>query len=260
MILPAYKSPDGRVTLYHGDALMVLEQLHGFDVIIADPPYGETNLRWDRWPRGWPMAVLKLAPSMWCFGTLRMFMDHALDFSEWQLAQDLIWEKQNGTNSAVDRFRRVHEQIAHFYRGPWNEIYRNPLFTQDATKKQVRRKARPLQWGEIGAASFVSHDGGPRRMRSVLHERNCHGRAIHPTQKPLGVLAALLEYSCPPSGTVLDLFGGSFNAGVAALRLGLSYVGVEADDEHFAAGRQNIEAEIAAKRLDFSSKSATEVA
>lgn len=41
--------------IIHGDAMEVLRELApaSFDAIVTDPPYGETSLEWDRWPRGW---------------------------------------------------------------------------------------------------------------------------------------------------------------------------------------------------------------
>ena len=48
---------DSSVTLFHGDMRDVLPTLGRFDCCVADPPYGETSLAWDRWPDGWPALV-----------------------------------------------------------------------------------------------------------------------------------------------------------------------------------------------------------
>src|SRR5207253_5557653 len=66
--------------------------------------------------------------------------------------------------------------------------------------------------------TYTSEDGGPRLMRSVLKVRNEHGRAIHPTQKPLELLRPMVRYSCPPGGLVLAPFSGSAAVEVAAVR------------------------------------------
>lgn len=68
-------------------------------------------------------------------------------------------------------------------------------------------------------------------MRSVMHVRNEHGRAIHPTQKPLDLLLPLIRYSCPPGGTVLDPFAGSGSTGAAAGIEGRDYVLIERDQQ-----------------------------
>jgi site-specific DNA-methyltransferase (adenine-specific) len=225
---PYYK--DDMVTLYCGDAVELLPRLRA-DAIVTDPPYRETSLAWDVWPCGWPSVAAVAASSMWCFGSLRMFMDRAGEFAKWKMSQDIVWEKHNGTNPFNDRFRRVHEHAAHFYQGAWAGVYKAPQFTNDATARTVRRKARPPQWGDIGAASYESTDGGPRLARSVIYVRSCHGSAIHPTQKPEDIIAPLLNYSVPPGGTVLDCFAGSGTVLVVARKAGRRAVGIEKNAE-----------------------------
>jgi len=113
-----------------------------------------------------------------------MFFDKGPQFSGWKLAQDIVWEKHNGSNSANDRFRRLHELALHFYRGVWREIPKEPQYTNDATARTVRRKKRPPHWGEIGESHYVSKDGGPLLMGSVIYAKSCHGYAVNETQKP----------------------------------------------------------------------------
>ena len=62
---------------------------------------------------------------------------------------------------------------------------------------------------QIDAGHYVSEDGGPRLMRSVIPVRNTHGRAIHPTEKPAALLEILIRTSCPEGGLVGDWFAGS---------------------------------------------------
>ncbi|AYF29292.1 site-specific DNA-methyltransferase [Micromonospora tulbaghiae] len=202
------------------------------DCIVTDPPYGETKLEWDRWPDGWPAVAAATAASMWCFGSLRMFMDRRDDFAAWKLSQDVVWEKHNGSSFANDRFKRVHEIAAHWYRGTWSEVYHHTPKTADATRRAVRRKPRPPHLGEIGRGSYTSEDGGPRLMRSVLQVRSMHGRAIHPTEKPQGILGPLIEYACPPGGLVLDPFAGSGSTAVAARLSGRRAVLIEGDERY----------------------------
>ena len=222
---------DDLVTIYHGDALEIVAGLPEPSVVIADPPYGQTSLAWDRWPSDWPEWMP--GRSMWCFGTLRMFMWHVAEFEhgDWRLSQDVIWEKHNGSGFMADRFRRVHEQIAHFYRGDWDAVYKSPQFTHDATARTVRAKARPPHLGHIERIPYVSVDGGPRLMRSVLPVRSTHGYAENETQKPLGILTPLIAYSCPPDGLILDPFVGSGSTLVAAKALGVRAIGIELREE-----------------------------
>ena len=234
---------DDAVALYLGDCREVLPALGvQADCIVADPPYGETSLAWDRWPDGWLDVAATVTQSLWCFGSLRMFMGHAGEFAGagWKLSQDVIWEKHNGSSAFKDRFKRVHEQPAHFYRGPWSGIYHETPTTPDATARTVRRKFKPPHWGTLGAGAYASEDGGPRLMRSVIPVPSMHGRAIHRTEKPLGIVLPLVEYACPPDGLVIDPSAGSCSTLVAARMLGRRAIGIELDEQS---------AERAARRL-----------
>lgn len=223
-----------RTTLLLGDARERLRELPAgsVDCCVTDPPYGETSLPWDRRVPGWPAEVrrvLKPGGSLWVFGSLRAFLATRDDFAGWRLAQDVVWEKHNGSNNAADRFKRVHEIVAQFYRDDveWDAVFKDPQFTNDAQRRVVRRKKRPPHWGDIGASVYVSEDGGPRHMRSVIYARSCHGYAEHETQKPEALIEPLVRYSCPVGGTVLDPFCGSGATGVAAQRNGREFVGID---------------------------------
>ena len=231
----------GGVTIYHGDCREVLPLLsEHFDAALADPPYGQTSLSWDHWPAYWVREVAARTRSLWCFGSLRMFLAHRAEFADWKLSQDVIWEKHNGSAFHADRFKRVHEQIAHFYRGEWRDVYHETPTTPDATARAVRRKRRPPHLGAIDASTYRSEDGGPRLCRSVLYARSLHGTAQNETAKPPDLLDPLVIYAVPPAGRLLVPFSGSGNELLAAYRSGRSAVGVELREE---------QCEIAAKRL-----------
>ena len=59
-------------------------------------------------------------------------------------------------------------------------------------------------------------------------EKSC---GKHPTQKPLGVLARLIQASTQPGAWILDPFHGSATTGIAANLLGRRYLGLEIEDE-----------------------------
>lgn len=232
-----YYEQDG-ITIYHGDCRDVLPSLGPVDLVLADPPYGETSLAWDVPVEGW--LHLLDSPQLWCFGSLRMFLAQPLP--GWRMVQDIVWEKHNGSSFHADRFKRVHELLVHFVRAgtAWADLYHQPVYTADATAWTLRRKQRPPHTGHIEAGAYTSEDGGPRLMRSVQYVRSCHGYAEHPTQKPVGIVSPVVEYSCPPSGIVLDPFMGSGTMLLAAKSLGRRAVGVEIEERY---------CEIAAERL-----------
>lgn len=64
----------------------------------------------------------------------------------------------------------------------------------------------------------------------------------HPTVKPLALMRWLLTLVVPPGGLVLDPFLGSGSTGVAAIELGMRFVGVERDRKSFDIACARIEA------------------
>lgn len=56
MALPPPYYQDAYITLYCGDCRELAPLVPKARVAIADPPYGETALDWDRWPDQWPRS------------------------------------------------------------------------------------------------------------------------------------------------------------------------------------------------------------
>ncbi|CRK59038.1 DNA adenine methyltransferase, phage-associated [Alloactinosynnema sp. L-07] len=223
---------DDHVQLWHGDMREILPALDiTIDACLTDPPYGETSLPWDRWPDGWPALVAAHTSSMWCFGSMRMFLERKDQFAAWHLSQDVVWEKRNGSGFMADRFKRVHELVLHFYRGPWStthhaavrENYHGP------DKHSQARDSRTPHTGDIGAHHY--EDDGTRLVRTVLRAPSVRG-GLHPTEKPPAVLAPLIEYAVPAGGLVLDPFAGSGSTLLTARSLGRRSIGVEADERY----------------------------
>lgn len=219
-----------------GDCRKVMKSMPAAcaDACITDPPYGDTSLVWDRQCVGWlegVARVLKPAASIWVFGSMRFLAGifSEMDEAGFKYAQDIVWEKQNGSGFHADRFRRVHEHAIQFYRGAWGDVFKEPQFTNDARAKTVRRKTRPTHTGHIENGHYVSEDGGPRLVRSVIDVANEHGTALHPTQKPLGIIAPLIAYSVPRDGVVLDPFLGSGSTAITAKMLARHWIGCEND-------------------------------
>lgn len=235
---------DDTVTLYVGDCREILPSLDvTADLIVADPPYGETSLPWDRWPDGWLDVVAVATRSLWCFGSMRMFLLHGMEFATtgWKLSQDVVWEKHNGSGFAADRFKRVHETATHWYLGDWRDIHHDVPRVAAVRKRggDVLDGVQPPHTGQIDKHAYI--DNGTRLTRSVLQVRSMHHDAIHPTEKPIGILDPLIRYACPPCGLVLDPFAGSGSTLDAARQSGRRAIGIEANEEY---------AEKAVRRLD----------
>jgi len=244
LIEPYYRSPDNQVVLYLGDMREVLPALKGLqaDCIVTDPPYAETSLAWDRWPNDWPSIAATVTSSMWCFGSMRTFLDRAPEFAAWRLSQDIVWEKHNGSNFARDRFRRVHEHALHWYRGPWRDIYHEVPRVASTGRHQggpAAAHSSPAHTGAITPQTWT--DDGTRLVRSVIAARSMNHSAIHPTEKPIGgLLEHLIAYACPPGGLVLDPFAGSGSTLDAARQSGRRAIGIESHEPYAAAAARRL--------------------
>lgn len=234
---------DDEVTLYLGDMREILPALGlQADLIVADPPYAETSLAWDRWPDGWPTIAAAHTNSMWCFGSMRMFLDRRDEFDGWRLSQDVVWEKHNGSGFTADRFRRVHETATHWYRGPWSALHHNvPRARYTGPDKSTRAAAnRAAHAGAVGAQAYT--DDGTRLARSVTRAGAVRFQRRHPTEKPVDLLDPLIRYACPEGGLVLDPFAGSGSTLDAARLSGRRAIGIEADERYIEAAARRLSA------------------
>lgn len=257
---PYWEDPDTGLQLYCGDMREVLPALGiQADCIVTDPPYAETSLEWDRWPDGWPTLAAKASSSMWCFGSMRMFLHRAGEFADWKLSQDvvghdadgepvhgdnnIVWEKHNGSGPGTDRFRRVHEHALHWYRGPWADTRHQTPRVPRAGRNQGTRRTRSTgeHRGEYSSAAAWTDDG-TRLMRSVIYARSVRGQRRHPDEKPIDVLRPLITYACPPGGLVLDLFAGSGSTLDAARQTGRRAIGVEGREDYCEAAARRLSA------------------
>lgn len=243
---------DEFVQLFHGDCREIAEGILDavyeesgrlVDLVVTDPPYGETSLTWDRWPDGWPAMVAKHANSMWCFGSMRMFLDRRDEFGGWRLSQDVVWSKPRGGVAYPDRATvRTHELVTHWYRGDWSNIHHEQQRRahHGAGKGTIHRGETGPAWNGARRAHQWTDDG-TRAISSVIECQTMRMRGTgHPTEKPAGILEPLITYGCPPDGLVLDPFAGSGSTGAAAKALGMHAVLIEADEAY---------CEIAAQRL-----------
>lgn len=66
----------------------------------------------------------------------------------------------------------------------------------------------------------------------------------HPTEKPVPLFAYLVETYSDPGATVLDPFMGSGTTGIACIRTGRRFVGIEKDPAHYATAVERIKREL----------------
>lgn len=94
--------------------------------------------------------------------------------------------------------------------------------------------------GKRGVFTFGKHDAGTGHG----------GRSNeHPTQKPVALMDEFVHLFSNPGGIVLDPFMGSGTTGMACLRNGRNFTGIEKDPRYFDMACRRIEAAHAQLRL-----------
>lgn len=76
------------------------------------------------------------------------------------------------------------------------------------------------------------------------------GEKVHPTQKPVALMRWCIgKAKVPTWGTILDPYMGSGTTGVAAVREGRRFIGIEVDERYFNVAVRRIDAELAQGKL-----------
>ena len=89
-----------------------------------------------------------------------------------------------------------------------------------------------------GASRFFYVAKASKRERNAGMGEQKNG---HPTIKPIKLMEYLVRMITPPNGVVLDPFTGSGSTGVAALKLGFQFIGIEREAEYLEIARKRIE-------------------
>ena len=231
-----------------GDCLDILREMESgsVDAVVTDPPYcsgaiGEAqrtradgqglrseNLKRFGWFTGdnmgtaglvWllrsvaveSMRILKPTGSFLVFCDWRMLsaIQPAIESAGMRYQDLIVWDK--GHMGLGCGFRKQHELILHFTAG-------KPVYYDRATANVIK------------CARISTSD------------------REHQTQKPTELIERLLQVVTPPNGTVLDPFLGSGTTGVAAVRLGHSFIGIEREQEYCEIARKRISEAAAARQ------------
>jgi site-specific DNA-methyltransferase (adenine-specific) len=265
--LPGTAESGERWAVVEGDCLATLERLPpgSVDLVFADPPYhlsnGGTTCRsgrrasvdkgaWDRsggvaedhaFQARWLTAcrrVLKPTGTIWVSGTQHVIFSvgYAMQELGFHLLNTVTWYKPNAAPNLACRFFTHSTEIL-LWASPMRARPLAHRFNYRSMKtenggKQMRDlweiAERPMPGGEQVVWSLPTP--GPREK--------VHGR--HPTQKPLALLDRIVAASATAGDLVLDPFCGSGTTGLAAVRAGCRFLGVERDPEYV---------ELAARRL-----------
>ncbi len=242
--------------LVQGDCIDALERLppHCVDLVFADPPYhlsnGGTTCRsgrrasvdkgtWDRsdgvtedhaFQARWLAAcrrVLKPSGTIWVSGTQHVIFSvgYAMQELGFHLLNTVTWYKPNAAPNLACRFFTHSTEILLWASPsrarPLPHRFNYRRMKADNGGKQMRDlweiSDRPAPDGE--QVVWALPTPGPREK--------VHGR--HPTQKPLALLERVVAASTAPGELVLDPFCGSGTTGLAAVRAGCRFLGIERD-------------------------------
>jgi len=244
------------ITLIHGDCLNVMQSLGdgSIDAIITDPPYGNTDLHWDKkidWQEYWATitkvrtnASVSVLFSTQKF-TLELIQSNLKEFRYW-----IVWKKTTpvGFLNANRRPLRSHELINVFTPvGKHNQSTYNPIMTpaERYFKRGGNRKFnhyiafKPMvsTANERYPVDVIEFTGDTSRCNST----KTHQDTFHPTQKPVDLMEWLVYTYSNENETVLDPFMGSGTTGVACVNTERRFIGIEKDRKYFEMACQRIE-------------------
>lgn len=251
------------------------------DVVLTDPPYPHIKREYGYWteaewfdlmravvpecmrilkPTG--SAVFILQPNSERVGRMRTWLWEFMLWvgKEWGIVQDHYWWNTCAfpeAHSIQGKLARPSVKIC-VWLGPAG-CYRNQNAVLLPPDWQLERRKK-LQARRRDKGTFPS--GQQRdavRMLAASERRggvtpfNClpagngsppelRARKGHPAGTPVRVADYWLRYLCPPGGTACDPFAGSGTVGVAALKQGKSFIGVEALPKYHAIAERRLAA------------------
>jgi len=220
----------GNATLYLGDCLDIMPTLGTVDHILADPPYEE---------------VLHEA-----MGALRTLRTDGKEYASNRM-NGLSFEGIDGIRAAFSKAAVntssgwvILFTLAEGVR-EWRDMLQTAKAKYDTCLAWVKPDATPRFNGQGAARGFECavtawagkghkkwNAGGKRGVYTHL-VNNSDRTGLHPTEKPVSLMAELLTDFTNEGQTILDPFTGSGTTGVAAVRMGRKFIGIEKDPAYF---------------------------
>jgi site-specific DNA-methyltransferase (adenine-specific) len=202
----------GDCTLYLGDCRDLLPSLGPVDAVVTDPPYGIAHVK-GAGGRG-NHNRRNIAPII---GDAEPFDPMPL----LQFEQVLMW--------GADHYcARLPADSGRWL--AWNKL--DDMESYDSFSDvefawhSVRGASRIFNYKWKGIASVKAHEDVDRQ---------------HPTQKPIGLMKWCLEQLAAPAHLIVDPFMGSGTTGVACVKLGRKFIGIEIHEPYFDIACRRIE-------------------
>ncbi|HEX8434319.1 site-specific DNA-methyltransferase [Archangium sp.] len=257
--------------LYQGDSLALLEQFDAgtFDMVFADPPYFLSNGGftckngkraavnkggWDvsrgveedhAFTTAWLKAcqrVLKPTGTLWVSGTQHVIFSvgFAMQKLGYKLLNTVTWYKPNASPNLACRYFTHSSEIL-IWASPKPAAKLQHTFNYAKMKAENGGKQMRDVWAlpRTGDEELAADESGRVwTMTAPRREEKAHGS--HPTQKPVSLLERVIEASTPEDALILDPFNGSGTTGVASLKLGRRYVGIDMDEKYLSLSQKRL--------------------
>lgn len=223
-------------TLYLGDCREILPTLGKVDAVVTDPPYSELvhstrGRRGDNLRNDGRSGLEKIEFSS-IDAIQRQIAEMVVPIcGGWFLAFSDIFAL-NGWRDVVLAAGGKSKSVA-----LWVKPDCAPQF--NGQKPATAFECIGVYWCGTGISKW--NGGGSRGL--YFHNTNSptrHGE--HPTEKPISLMAELVELFTWEDGVVLDPFMGSGTTGVACAKLGRKFIGIEIEPKYFDIACRRIEA------------------
>lgn len=245
----------GPCTLYLGDCIEVMKTLEpgSVDAVVTDPPYGVTACKWDvvpALPDTWDRLRRLVRPD----GAIAMtasqpFTTDLINSNRDGFAFNWVWDKQFGGNfvQAKRQPLRTHEDIVVFTADGKQPRYFPQMIPRTTPIKKggnKRSEAIPMR-GKVPQSFTKTYTEKFPDSQIHISSRQQGERGQHPTQKPVALSAYLIRTYTENGNNVLDPFMGSGTTGVACVRTGRKFIGIEVDPTYYAIACDRIEKAVA---------------
>lgn len=211
------------VIMQFGDCREVLPQLEAADHVISDPPYEKEAHRADR-------RVMRrdgLVAGALSFGSIDAETRALVAAQSVRISQG--WVIFFCQAEGVAPWRDALEASGAKYKAPMIWVKPDGMPQFNGQGPGMGFESMVSAWAGKGHSRW---NGGGRH--GVFTFPKGEGvAAVHETQKPLRLMGELVRLFTNPGEVILDPFAGSASTGVAAVRLGRRFIGVEADQKYF---------------------------
>jgi site-specific DNA-methyltransferase (adenine-specific) len=246
------------VQLLQGDCLTLMRDLpdRSVDMILCDPPYGTTAIEWDRpldLVRMWEQykRIIKDNGAIILFSS-QPFTTDLITSNRKMFRYEIIWEKtmKSGFLNAKKMPLRIHENLLVFYKKlPTYNPQKFAVNTNGVGR--TRRQSfhtKMDQYNDYEKTDWSYTDTGQRFPVDVVKFSNWNGALFgktenavkHPTQKPVDLLEYLILTYTHPGDVVLDNCMGSGMTGIACVKTGRKFIGMEIKPEYFSLAQGGI--------------------